>query len=75
MEVNEDGTIDALTLGRIASFYYLKHESMHVLSRGLRAGMGVPEVGSTLPRAAVLLQPIPNAVSCSSPEPKLSRGV
>ncbi len=44
MEVNEDGTIDALTLGRTASFYYLKHESMRVLSQGLRADMAVPEV-------------------------------
>ncbi len=46
MEVNEDGTIDALTLGRTASFYYLKHESMRVLSQGLRADMTVPEVCS-----------------------------
>ena len=45
VEVGEDGTIDALTLGRTASFYYLKHESMRVLSQGLRAGMAVPEVG------------------------------
>lgn len=48
MEVNEDGTIDALTMGRTASFYYLKHESMHVFRRGLRAGMGVPEVRTCL---------------------------
>ena len=44
VEVGEDGAIDALTLGRTASFYYLKHESMRVLSQGLRAGMAVPEV-------------------------------
>ena len=48
VEVGEDGAIDALTLGRTASFYYLKHESMRVLSQGLRAGMGVPEVGPAL---------------------------
>ena len=48
MEVNEDGTIDALTMGRTASFYYLKHESMHVFRRGLCAGMGVPEVRTCL---------------------------
>ena len=46
MEVGEDGSIDALTLGRTASFYYLKHESMRVLSQGLRADMAVPEVCS-----------------------------
>lgn len=44
VEVGEDGRIDALTLGRTASFYYLKHESMRVLSEGLRDGMDVPEV-------------------------------
>ena len=44
MEVSEDGRVDALTLGRTASFYYLKHESMRVLSEGLRDGMTVPEV-------------------------------
>ena len=45
VEVGEAGPIDALTLGRTASFYYLKHQSMRVLSQGLRAGMAVPEVG------------------------------
>ena len=44
MEVSEEGRVDALTLGRTASFYYLKHESMRVLSEGLRDGMTVPEV-------------------------------
>ena len=44
VEVGEDGRIDALTLGRTASFYYLKYESMRVLSKGLRDGMRVPEV-------------------------------
>ena len=51
MEVSEDGAIDALTMGRTASFYYLKHESMRVLSQGLCTGMGVPEVGPALQRA------------------------
>ncbi|CAK0786311.1 hypothetical protein CVIRNUC_009524 [Coccomyxa viridis] len=44
VEVSEEGRVDALTLGRTASFYYLKHESMRVLSEGLRDGMTVPEV-------------------------------
>ena len=44
MEVDYNGRIDALTLGRTASFYYLKHQSMRVLSQGLHAGMAVPEV-------------------------------
>ena len=44
MEVSEEGRVDALTLGRTASFYYLKHESMRVLSEGLRDSMTVPEV-------------------------------
>ena len=44
MEVSKEGRVDALTLGRTASFYYLKHESMRVLSEGLRDGMTVPEV-------------------------------
>ena len=45
VEVGEEGSIEALTMGRTASFYYLKHESMRVLSQGLRAGLAVPEVG------------------------------
>ena len=44
VEVDYNGRIDALTLGRTASFYYLKHQSMRVLSQGLHAGMAVPEV-------------------------------
>lgn len=50
VEVSEDGAIDALTLGRTASFYYLKYESMRVLSQGLHAGMAVPEVCPLCPR-------------------------
>ena len=83
MEMNEDGTIDALTMGRNASFYYLKHESMHVFSRGLRAGMGVPEVGTclhALPAAHLKgpqcsLSAMLSVSSCSGLCHALSRGV
>jgi len=49
LEMNEDGTIDALTMGRTASFYYLKYASMRVFSQGLHAGMEVPEVCVCVP--------------------------
>lgn len=76
MEMNEDGTIDALTMGRTASFYYLKHDSMHVFSRGLRAGMGVPEVGTCLHAllAAHPKGPQCSLSACSVSFPALARG-
>lgn len=40
----EDGQLQPQTLGRIASFYYLQHETMAVLADGLQPGMTVPEV-------------------------------
>ena len=38
------GTVAPLTIGRVASFYYLKHATMAHLSRALRPGMAVAEV-------------------------------
>jgi hypothetical protein len=42
--VDEDGSTRSLNMGRIASFYYLKHETMSVFTQRLRRGMAMPEV-------------------------------
>ena len=65
-EVSEDGRVDALTLGRTASFYYLKHESMRVLSEGLRDGMAVPEVSHRATALRTWVQTMPSEFSLSS---------
>lgn len=49
---SEDGSIESLTPGRIASFYYLQHATMATFRQELRAGMGVPDVLHTLCAAA-----------------------
>ncbi len=42
--IEEDGAIGPLTMGRVASFYYLKYQTMATLHTGLHADMTVPEV-------------------------------
>jgi hypothetical protein len=45
--VEEEGvasSVRALMLGRVASFYYLKHATMGHLSRALGPGMALPAV-------------------------------
>lgn len=44
MTIEEDGAIASLTMGRVASFYYLKYQTMATLHTGLHADMAVPEV-------------------------------
>ena len=59
VEVDEEGgpgSVRAQMMGRVASFYYLKHATMAHLSRALRPGMPLPEVGAL---AAALLCDVP----------------
>lgn len=45
IEIGEDeSTITPTTMGRVASFYYLKHASMASFAQGLKAGMTADEV-------------------------------
>ena len=44
LEIDEEGGVACLTPGRIASFYYLKHETMAEFTRGLGPGMDVKGV-------------------------------
>ena len=48
VEVDEESgpsSVRTQMMGRVASFYYLKHATMAHLSRALRPGMPIPEVG------------------------------
>ena len=44
MSIDEDGKLEAQTLGRIASFYYLKHQTLTVFTTYLQPAMSVKEV-------------------------------
>lgn len=44
MAVGEDQQVEALTVGRVASFYYLKHQTMAGFIRGLQPNMAVADV-------------------------------
>ncbi|XP_059194984.1 activating signal cointegrator 1 complex subunit 3 [Centropristis striata] len=49
IEIKEDGqTIEPLTYGRIASYYYLKHQTVRTFKDGLRAELPVHELLSIL---------------------------
>ncbi|EIE24813.1 Sec63-domain-containing protein [Coccomyxa subellipsoidea C-169] len=50
--IEEDGAIGPLTMGRVASFYYLKYQTMATLHTGLHADMTVPELLGALCAAA-----------------------
>ena len=46
MEIGEsDDSVTPTMMGRVASFYYLKHATMAGFAAGLRAGMTAAEVG------------------------------
>ncbi len=47
--VGEEQAVAPLTVGRIASLYYLKHQTMAGFTRGLQPDMAVPDV-RMLPR-------------------------
>ncbi|KAJ3598650.1 hypothetical protein NHX12_002155 [Muraenolepis orangiensis] len=50
MEIQEDGrTIEALTYGRISSYYYLKHQTIRMFKERLRAEMPDAEEYAELP--------------------------
>ena len=42
--VDEDGKVESRTLGRIASFYYLKYQTLTVFTSFLQPAMSVQEV-------------------------------
>ena len=44
--VDEDGKVESQTLGRIASFYYLKYQTLTVFTSFLQPAMAVQEVDS-----------------------------
>ncbi len=44
MTLHEDQHVEALTVGRVASFYYLKHQTMAGFTRGLQPNMAVADV-------------------------------
>ena len=64
LAIDEDGAIGPLTMGRVASFYYLKYQTMGTLHTGLRAGMTVPEVPPTRPSFSVPKIPRVNMSLC-----------
>ena len=44
MALHEDQRVEALTVGRVASFYYLKHQTMAGFTQGLQPDMGAADV-------------------------------
>eukprot|EP00056_Hartaetosiga_gracilis_P020004 m.17114 g.17114 ORF g.17114 m.17114 type:complete len:2059 (+) comp8097_c0_seq2:2-6178(+) len=49
---DETNTLEPTTLGRIASYYYLKHETMREFSTSITEGMSISQVLATLTDAA-----------------------
>jgi len=46
--LQDDRTIEPLTYGRIASYYYLKHETIRMFKERLRAELPIHELLSVL---------------------------
>ena len=44
LKVEEDGSLESLTMGRIASFFYIKHETMAMISQNLNANNDMPSI-------------------------------
>jgi activating signal cointegrator complex subunit 3 len=44
VEVGDDDSVAPTTMGRVASFYYLRHETLALFARSLTADMTVPQV-------------------------------
>ena len=44
MTVDEEDQVEAQMFGQVASFYYLKHQTMAVFAKALKGGLGVPQV-------------------------------
>ena len=51
--VTEEGAVEPQTLGRIASFYYLKYQTLSIFSAYLQPGMTIQDVSSLLSEAAL----------------------
>lgn len=49
--VDEEDQVEPQMFGQVASFYYLKHQTMAVFAKNLTAGLGVPKVTLATPRA------------------------
>ena len=44
VKLEEDGSLEALTMGKIASFFYIKHETMAMISRNLNSGNDIQSI-------------------------------
>ncbi|KAK9868384.1 hypothetical protein WJX84_004044 [Apatococcus fuscideae] len=44
LTVDEEDQVEPQMFGQVASFYYLKHETMAVFAKNLTAGLGIPKV-------------------------------
>uniref|UniRef100_A0A665WR59 Activating signal cointegrator 1 complex subunit 3 n=1 Tax=Echeneis naucrates TaxID=173247 RepID=A0A665WR59_ECHNA len=52
IEIKEDNrTIEPLTYGRIASYYYLKHQTIRIFKEQLKAELSIPELLTVLTNA------------------------
>lgn len=47
--IGENDEIDSLTMGRICSFYYLKHQTMGLFATTLKPEMNLKQVCATQP--------------------------
>ena len=54
--MDEEDQVEPQMFGQVASFYYLKHETMAVFAKNLTAGLGIPKVGPGLVLTTVTLQ-------------------
>lgn len=53
--IGENDEIDSLTMGRICSFYYLKHQTMGLFATTLKPEMGLKQVHSPCTAYAFVL--------------------
>ncbi len=44
LTVDEEDQVEPQMFGQVASFYYLKHQTMAVFAKSLKVGLGVPQV-------------------------------
>lgn len=44
LTVDEEDQVEPQMFGQVASFYYLKHQTMAVFAKNLKVGLGVPQV-------------------------------
>ena len=62
INIGENDEIESLTMGRICSFYYLKHQTMGLFATTLKPAMDFQQVPLlVLPRQQSCLYPSPTA--------------